>query len=432
VLLRTSEFPVFAAALITGTPILIIFVSTTPGFEFAGLNLYYEDLVTFILFAQILYRLPTLQRWKNCHFLYLVLGVFTIMVLVSVIRGFMTVPAKTVMNEIRTWLFPISTIYYFTSVKLTRSQLDKIGVVIEWACFIIISITVFRLGLLATGRAIQFSDADTAAVHRPVPAGTAMFMCSSAIYIWYRIAKGKATRVGKFAGAILPFLVIYLQHRSVWSAFGVIIVLVLLFGQELRSRATNFIIICTCGLVALVLLAPDSGPVKSLSESIETSHGENTTLGWREQSWTELLQPAFIGDTMNYVIGKPMGGSLRRRLTFGKNTYFTDVAPHNLYVLLIIRCGFIGLFAFIIFMVVSFFRLFATKDLECKVLSFISAGVMFYWIAYTFDEPQGFYLALGIRLLIGLTDEPKSLGAGSVKSLDENPEQSALPEPAMA
>ncbi len=432
-LLRVSEFPVLAAGLIAATPIFTIFLgNATPGFEFAGLNIYYEDIVTVVLMLQVLYRIPTLQRWKNAHFLYIMFGIFTAFVLYSILRGVQSFPIKKVIIETRMWLFPISTIYYFTSVRLTRKQLEKIGTVIEWASLALIVITLIRYGLLATGHLTSFSDTDSEDVHRPVPAGTAMFMASCAMYLWYRIVKGKASAIGKFAGAVLPFLVVLVQHRSVWSAFAVMLILAYVFGIEMRGKARNFVAICACGLVALVLFAPNSGPVKSLSTSVATTSGESSTYEWRQQGWRELLKPSYVGNTLNYTIGMPMGNGFWRRLTVGKDTYFTGVAPHNLFVMIILRCGGIGLIAFVGFMLVSLFRLILTKDLEYRVLAIISMGVIVYWWAYVFDEPQGFFLALGIRLLIGLTDEPERIRDESILSLGEKSEQSAIAEPAIA
>jgi O-antigen ligase len=413
--LRLSQFPVLAAALITTTPIMIIFVATTPGFQFGGLNIYYEDIVSLVLLSQAAYRIPTLKKWNGAHALYALFAIFTIMILVSVLRGAMAIPIKTVIVETRTWLFPVSTIYYFTSVKLTREQFDKVGTVIEWSCLILVLITVFRYGLLATGHVIQFSDADTEEVHRPVPSGTAMFMASSVLFIWYRIATGKASIAGKLCATILPLLVVALQHRSVWSAFIVMLLLAVFFGGEIRKRARIFVAFCAALLLALVVFAPDSGEAKSLQTSVATSHGSDSTIGWREQSWTALLQPSFVGAPINYVVGKPMGASFRRKLTLGKNSYWTEVSPHNNYVIQVLRIGLVGLSAFIGFMSLLLFRLWRMNTDESKILAFISLGVMFYWVAYVFDEPQGFYIALGLRLLIGFT--PQELAAPVIASL---------------
>ncbi len=394
---RAVSNVVLGSVLIGSTAIITIFYPQIPSISAGSFNWNIEDVISIALLCQLFLRPPSWRQWKGAHGLSVFFALFAIMVTVSLVRGLMVFPLRIVLNESRSWVFPLATIIYFSVVRASRAQIEKIGVAVEWIAFIMVVAAMARYAL--------HMSADPGVIKRPVASGNAIFMACSAIYLWYRLATTKVSLVGKIAAASLPFVVILMQHRSVWISFGAMLLLVALFGLSIKQKGRRFIALGFIALLALVLMAPRSSLVKDLSTSVETSTGSHSTAEWREESWQELLSPSLMGPPINYVVGKPTGeGFFRKLFTPGLPPAYVDVGPHDLYVLLILRSGLIGLVGFVGFMLTLIFKLW-NKGLEGRVLAIIQVGLLFYWLPYVFDEPQAFFVGLGLRLLLGLSEE---------------------------
>lgn len=396
-LARIVANPVRGCLLIASTAVIVGLVPEMPSIYLGGFFWNVEDLLSIALLGQAIYRPPSFHRWKGSHLLFALMAVFTVMVFASLARGLMILPLKTVLNEFRPWLFPIATTYYFASVRITEEQILKIGKVVQLAGACLILTAVVRYGLIATGHSAgAWVDDDPNGVVRPLPSGAAIFMACSSIYLWYRLKSENVSRLGLAVTFLLPLAVIGLQHRSVWISVAGMVTLAIATGSAVQDKARKFVLTLVICVIGLLTLAPNSGPSQSLIQSVVTSSGKKSTSTWREEGWIELLKPSFVGDPINYWIGKPMGTGYRRKLPQGK--VWIDVHPHNQYVAEILRCGIIGMASFVLFIIVLFIQLWNTGP-RGRILAIIQVGLLLYWMAYTFDEPQAFFIGLGLRHL---------------------------------
>ncbi|RYZ74431.1 MAG: hypothetical protein EOP09_00440 [Proteobacteria bacterium] len=180
-----------------------------------------------------------------------------------------------------------------------------------------------------------------------------------------------------------------MQHRSVWTASLCMVLCILLFDRSGRKQAFRGVSLAVGALTLLLTLGSSTPVARALASSADRAIAQEDTVEWRYQSWDAMMSPAFMGGTINYVIGRPRGESLARRV--GNQT--VDVQAHNYYVTLVELVGLAGLLANLIilgFMVPSFIK----SDGIARGLSIVLIGQFVYWVSYG-QTPE-------LALLIGI------------------------------
>lgn len=179
---------------------------------------------------------------------------------------------------------------------------------------------------------------------RVIPASEALVIAAMAIVML--VTQGKSRRIRVFLGVSAAgciTLVVLLQHRSVWTAFAFAafaIVVSRAAPRQIRLRVAAVAVGAITGL--LMFLAFESGGesvLRSLYESIIEPSEAQSTFNWRVMGWEELLRVAGPTDAEQWVVGQPFGGGYAR---FVNPWSRVEVSPHNLYVELLLRTGFVG------------------------------------------------------------------------------------------
>lgn len=208
---------------------------------------------------------------------------------------------------------------------------------------------------------------------------------------------------------LAPFLlggVVVLQHRSVWLAALVgVLVSLLMAGARQASRLKQMLLLGVIGLVtALALLLGDSGSNLSgqLTRSASTALAGQGTAHARFENWRATLGQwigegpralaigrGFGGDTTRYVYTE---SGERREISFG---------AHNHYVAVLSGMGIVGFgawIAVIAFAVRGLYRFCAGGDggVEAAALFMLMCTQLVYYVAYGSDYLQ--FLIFGVAV----------------------------------
>ncbi|MGN8132645.1 hypothetical protein [Paenarthrobacter sp. 22069] len=191
-------------------------------------------------------------------------------------------------------------------------------------------------------------------------------------------AKGKSSRL--LLGAGFLSLAILCQHRSVWVAVGIGLLLVVLRlrGVPLaRTVVGGFF----ASVLALVIYA--SGIADPLIASLTKSLESSGTYSARLDTWSVLIDDSFQRGVSSVIFGEPFG--------FGYNRYdglrLLTFAPHNWYVSVFLRLGLVGLGLFAIVLLSTLNRLITNKAGVLPTAVFLSI------VIYSWSYSLSWYLA---------------------------------------
>jgi O-antigen ligase len=155
--------------------------------------------------------------------------------------------------------------------------------------------------------------------------------------------KHSASRDLLAALCLLGFVLV-LQHRSVWvSVLGALVVVMWHLRTEVSRKAFPLIVIglTTLSMVAImVALNPDSRLAETILKSaVSVTESQGTHMD-RLLGWQALLND-FVATASphQWLVGKPYGSGFARWVL----GHLKEYAPHNFYVLLLLRVGIVGI-----------------------------------------------------------------------------------------
>jgi hypothetical protein len=358
------------------------------------------DIVYLGILANLVYRPPSLKRYRSIKPIYVCLLIFTVMVLFNLARGlFIYSNPREVLNEFRMYFYMVISFWYLSSIEVSYEDLLQIARQCVIVSGVLLLIVIFRYGLVLSGRSAgEISDlASKEGVRRVLLANHALFIALTVMIGWCLAAIKALPAWGKWVVWLLPFAVIVLQHRSVWLAFGVMLVMAALWGLGIKRYATRFLQVGLILVVSILMFSPHSLLGGDLAKSAETITGRDSTLAWREQGWVALLEPSNVSSPMVYVVGEPMGYGFRRLMYVGRRRYWEDVSAHNLYVELLLRSGVIGITAFLVMMVLLIVKIWRLGQVG-RTIAITLVGLLVYSMAYNFDSSYSIFFGLGALL----------------------------------
>ena len=241
---------------------------------------------------------------------------------------------------------------------------------------------------------------------RVVNSAQALFLGQALILIVYAMATGSGLRHWRFLVPFLVITVLVLQHRSVWIAAFVPVLLSFLLLKKGKDRLFTNLAVVT--LAAATVLAPVvvGGGGNAVTSAITVSAERATNLsagttGDRVEGWKELLgQWAHAGPLVN-AVGSPYGSGFDRYSEKGK---LITYAPHNYYVQLVLRTGLTGLVALL---AIYWYGLrwlrrdegFGHPDVPAAALVALLISQLLYYIPYSVGYAEGAILGIALALV---------------------------------
>src|SRR6266545_3835250 len=327
------------AATMIGMLLQAVFVERVPSLYLKDTRIELSDLLFVLVVAAGLARLLRVRRYTPLLRWLLLLG---IVLLVSLLRGMLTISPQGSINDFRQYLQFAGPALYFATFPPSAWLSDRIGRIWLAAAGVMVALVTLRwldvfAGVHLGVPAEEFGN-DTAI--RVIDGPYTFFLATAAVLTlpaW--VQHGRRARRLRWLSMLLLLFVMLLDRRTVWLAMLVGVVVLLLRNRRFGRRALAMLAGAAI-VTSLVFVAfPGSG---SDQEPLARSATSTGTLTWRVDGWSELLS-SWSENPANWLVGRPFGSGFERRVEGSQ----VDSHPHNFYIETMLRSGVAGLLALI-------------------------------------------------------------------------------------
>lgn len=338
-LLRRADV---AAALVFGSVIVqAYFIDRVPALVLpGGVQVYLTDMVASMILGAAVLRLLRLPRFDRFQRWLLLLGV---LLLVSLVRGVAAFGMQPSMADFREYLFFGGAAVYFATFLPAAGLYDRIGRI--WLAMTIPMMLLVSLRWLAVFAGIDLgvpaekygADAAIRVIDGPFTFFLAhAFVLTIPAWTWMRRERDRWIR---WISVLLLLFVLVLNRRTAWLAIVVGVAVLMLRDRQLGRRA---LVLVALGGVLTAVAFVWLGGLQEGSEPVAQSSSGN--LSWRIQGWSDLVT-AWSHSPTEWAIGQPIGSGFARTVEgIETNTLY---GPHNFYIEILVRTGFVGLVALV-------------------------------------------------------------------------------------
>lgn len=325
-------------------------VVVSPGGISLGINIFMTDLLPTGLFAIGLSR-HLFATGSGSHVLRLAVPlIWGALLFISFARGALAFGASAG-NDFRHFFYFLAIGVYLSS--FSKNQLSYSSMERYWirASVFLAMLAIFRW--ISDGAGVRFGpDWSTIVVggkFRVLTAGHALFIATGMLMLASRTIHEGARSLDKLTLGLMGGTVLLLQHRSVWvaAALGLLVIIANVERAHRRRLLIGiawFVVIAGLGVTAISVLQLDnvSG---DLRRSLEEVSEKRSTIAGRIDGWFALLASWAASGFVDMMIGQPMGSGYERYLeVLGRSV---KENPHSYYVQILLRAGLIGLICFV-------------------------------------------------------------------------------------
>jgi hypothetical protein len=362
-----------------------------PPIKFGSFNISLQDaLSTMLLIASFINLALIKSHVTRTEFLLLGMGGLLI---ISLVRGFTQFGVEPAVRYFRNYLYFYSTT--LAIIFLYRATINLKSFLLWWniTAWVLISLTVARLGLVAFGTYQNYYwVAAGGLMSRVITAAPTLVLLQASILIWI-ISRNRVFSSSKLLFFLALPIIIILQHRTIWIIMFFVFLLIFLMERRLSGFAL-FAIMSTALLFTITLLLFWDN---SLLGSVAGSAQNANTFNWRIEGWRQLLLPERFKSFIDYAIGQPFGTGYTRFL-FGSR-YATEFSPHNFYIQTFLNIGGVGLTILIAVYARTLGRLLANRQDRVKLaFALVLISQLLFFITYSPNIEQG--LLLGFSILV--------------------------------
>lgn len=260
----------------------------------------------------------------------------------SVLRGLLAYGLAQAANEARSVFYFLSGLgfaLFVLAARLARRELVRLLAGLVAASFALAVVRLILRGV-GTSQGIILSTGEYVDA-RAVDAATALLIAQG---LWLLLFFAHRASIGRFEalGCVVLVIVVVLQHRSVWVATAVGVILTFLLAtsgwRRLATRAP--LLLGAAAALGLVLTYGGLyGVASDLTASTQSAFAGHSTLTGRVDGWQLLLRDPRMHDTLGVLLGLPSGAGFDRVVDGRLATY----SPHNFYVQIILRGGLLGM-----------------------------------------------------------------------------------------
>ena len=357
-----------------------------PGVQL-GILVYPSDVVSTAIFAAGM--LKTLLNFSNRASLSF--NSFAIALVVSFALG-LAENGKPAGVDFRVMFSFLASALYFSAFKLDPRSIVKISNVwILAACALaMIAWAVWAMDAAGLGFARRWVDADPTGVKYRVLNSTSAYVIGVGLvmYMHKLLYTQSGARFWPLALA-LGGTVLVLQHRSVWGATAASLLLLILLTRRGRSKLLFYGAIVT--LVVIIALPFVTSKLSGVWDSVSLQAERATqfkrgTVGGRLHAWQQVW-----GEWQNLEFGQQLVGK-----PFGTSYAGLANIPHNCYLQVMYRTGYIGLLLMLLAYSGTLIRLLLRRQIEhtdetdsALLLFALIVGQMAFFVPYSFTPEQG-------------------------------------------
>lgn len=359
-----------------------------------GTQIKTEDAFLLVLMATVL---VSPQRFVSLMKRFAVMNVLITVALVISLAAGTVMFGTAAINESRLFFWGIAAVIWMLNQDWSSEELQRnfrrCVYVFGWA---MVALFAYHWAVYGMGTADSFVVAadGTEQTGRPLVSGQAMFLVCCGFYLFMGSAeKGKHGR----AWTAVIFLVVaaLCQHRSVWAAIAIAVVLVL---PRVTGRTWSRIVLVSIFATPVVIAVFASGALDWLIDIVKVSVTSQGTYNARLDTWTLLVDDSIKRGAWSVLMGEPFGFGYDRPSSDGLR--LLTFGPHNWYVSIYLRLGLLGLAAFAMVLIATVVPLLRWRELIVPAVVFIAVGVYMWSYALPWYLTFWFGWSLAQRLMI--------------------------------
>lgn len=202
----------------------------------------------------------------------------------------------------------------------------------------------------------------------------------------------------RFLSPLLLGMVVVLQHRSVWLAAMVGVLVRMLLGKTNSGSALKqmMVVVAIAAVTTVPLVFNDtlSGVTQQVSNSAAGAFSGGGTGGERLQSWGEIVKNWYKAGARSIAIGQSFGADNTRTVvdSRGQSKQISYIA-HNLYVQTLFNTGLLGLLAYGLasfYVIAGLYKMCKTprNNVHAEILLVMLAMQVAYYVPYGVDYLQ--------------------------------------------
>ena len=386
--------------------LLEVVLVTQPSIQL-GLQIYPTDVISLLVFTSIIFRFlqKPLPLSEAPFLLWLAYG---ITILMSFSFGLIQ-NGKAAGTELRPFFYTWVAGLYCCTAEFDEAEIRRLARWCVWTSYALIGIAIYFWVGVESGFIPRYEVFDAAAAtkeFRPVGAGAAFFIGAVGLGHFLTWIRGTGTRWSGWHAFICTVAVIILQHRSVWFAFGVGLVYLMVQERRHLPRRAPLLVGFMLTVSILIGIAQAFGLFGDLFERLAQStlsiSDPEGTFAAREDSWGRLFEEWHGSSVRTILFGFPFGHGYTR-LYHGQLITF---GAHNTLLSQLLRVGVIGAALFVLATLIPMIYSMSTKTesefeyLLMRTLGAVLLATVVYCIPYNAFYLQGAVLGLALAQMI--------------------------------
>lgn len=363
-----------------------------------GLNLFYPDLFLGLLSIVAFLRLLFAKDAPARNLLWLI---FCLAICISTAIGLVSFGTAAGVGARQYFYFMVAGTYTMTFV-MNASRMRQTWATMVSVAAILVGIAAYRWvvyytpipSLLPPGGAYNIDGPI-----RVIYSHHALVLAEVMIAGVFFAAASQAFAAARAAAPFLLASVLALQHRSVWLASIVGVLIRIFVGRKNAGSTLRQILlllsIAAVTAVPMVLSSQLSGVSEQIGSSASRAFQKGGTGGERLQSWGEIVHNWYAAGPKSIVIGQSFGADNTRYVVDSSGlTHKINYIAHNAYVQNLFNTGLIGLMAFLganLVVLRSLYKISrdANGGIEAEIFMVLIAMQLAYYIPYGVDYFQG-------------------------------------------
>lgn len=363
------------------------------------LNLYYTDMVLGLIALVAVLRMVCARDapHKNPAWLW-----FCGFVCLSMSLGLVTFGSAAGVQARGYFYFMVASVYAM-SFSLTEARLRQIFDAFTLTAVILVMIAIYRWivfytpipSLLPPGGRYNI-DGEI----RVIYSNHALVLAQVLVGGLFFATASRGFFIARMISPALLTTVLVLQHRSVWLAGIVGVLIRLLLGNSKSGSAVGQVVLLICiagsAAVPMVFDSKLAGVSEQVGSSASRALSSGGTGGERLESWGEIVKNWYRAGPRSIAIGQSFGTDNTRYVHDSQGvTRKISYIAHNLYVQTLFNTGLLGLIAYLAanwYVMAGLYRI--CRDgrggVECEVLLVLIAMQIIYYIPYGVDYLQSF------------------------------------------
>ena len=375
-----------------------------------GINLFFPDIVLGLIAAVAGLRLIFISELPDQNRAWLC---FCTLIVVSLLTGLISFGTAAGVQARAYFYFMVSGLYAM-SFTMDEKRLRLVFNALTVSAFVFVLLAFYRWivyytpieELLPPGGIYNVDGAI-----RVVYSSNTLVIAQMLVCGLFFAAAARGYAIARFVSPVLLGTVLVLQHRSVWLAAMVGVLVRLLLGNSKSGSAAKQIVLvgAIIAVTAVPLVFSDklSGVTQQVGASASNVLAGKGTAGERLNSWREIIKNWYTAGPRSILIGQSFGSDNTRYVEDSRGgTRKIDYLAHNFYVQTLFNTGLLGLGAFLLaawYVMTGLYRICRAGHggVEAEVLLVLMAMQLAYYIPYGTDYLQSFIFGISLAYVAG-------------------------------